>query len=279
MPSREKPDGRKPTLSPTRIGTYLDCVVKYRYIYLDKIGKFYTKARAGFSFGSTLHHVLQDFHAQGAVQTPDEMVSELQQKWIGAGYESKEQEQEHRETGQQIVQAYHTAHQTRIQAQVETFATEKTITCDMGRFKLSGRVDRIDRHADGRLEIIDYKSGRWDTSPEEVANSLAMSCYQLILQRLYPDTPVFATIYCLRSGNQASAELTGAAMEEFAQELASLGDQILDTDFASEEIAPVRLPICPECDFLPRCTRFWHQQERLERQAESQSRQSEYETD
>ena len=47
---------------------------------------------------------------------------------------------------------------------METIATEKTISCDMGRFKLSGRVDRIDRHADGRLEIIDYKSGRWDTS-------------------------------------------------------------------------------------------------------------------
>ena len=79
MPAaREKSDamppktttGRKPTLSPTRIGTYLECAVKYRYIYQDKIGRFYTKARAGFSFGSTLHNVLQDFHEQGATHTP-----------------------------------------------------------------------------------------------------------------------------------------------------------------------------------------------------------------
>ena len=255
-----KSAGRKPTLSPTRIGTYLECAVKYKYIYQDKIGRFYTKARAGFSFGSTLHNVLQDFHEQGATHSAQEMVEELEQKWIGAGYENREQEQAHRETGQQIVQAYHAAHQERVVAQVETLFTEKTISCDMGRFKLSGRVDRIDRHADGRLEIIDYKSGRWDTSAEEVANSLAMCCYQLILTRMYPDTPVFATLYCLRSGNQASAALEGDTLAEFTRELIELGHHILDEDY--DALRPVPLNICPECDFLPRCARYWREQER-----------------
>ena len=252
--------GRKPTLSPTRIATYLDCAVKYKYIYQDKIGKFYTKARAGFSFGSTLHNVLQDFHEQGATHSPQEMVADLEQKWISAGYASREQEQEHRESGQQIVQAYHVAHQERVQAQVETLFTEKTLGCDMGRFKLSGRVDRIDRHADGRLEIIDYKSGRWETSADEVANSLAMCCYQLILTRMYPDTPVFATLYCLRSGNQASYALEGETLTDFARELTELGHHILDEDY--DALRPVPLDICPSCDFLPRCARYWREQER-----------------
>jgi putative RecB family exonuclease len=258
-----KSGGRKPTLSPTRINIYLECAVKYKYIYQDKIGRFYTKARAGYSFGSTLHNVLQDFHEQGATHTPEEMVEELQQKWIGAGYESQEQEQAQREAGQQIVQAYHIAHQERIQAQVETVATEKTISCDMGRFKLSGRVDRIDRHADGRLEIIDYKSGRWDTSAEEVANSLAMCCYQLILKRQYPESPVCGTIYCLRSGNQATAELADDTLEEFARELTDLGNNILADNY--DALRPVPLEICPECDFLPRCARYWRA---IERQSE-----------
>src|SRR5690242_13074770 len=99
--------GRKPTLSPTRIATYLECAVKYRYIYQDKIGKFYLRARPYYSFGSTLHHVLQEFHEQGATHTPEEMVAGVEQNWIAAGYESEEQEQAHRETGHQIVQAYH----------------------------------------------------------------------------------------------------------------------------------------------------------------------------
>lgn len=258
---REKPSTeRKPTLSPTRIATYLECAVKYRYIYIDKIGRFYTRARAGFSFGSTLHHVLQEFHQQGAAQTPDQMVEELEQRWIGAGYETVEKEQAHREAGQQIVQAYHAAHQGRIEAQVETVATEKTISVDMGRFKLSGRVDRIDRYPDGSLEIIDYKSGRLETSPEEVANSLAMSCYQLILKRMHPESRVFGTIYCLRSGHSASAELVDEVLDEFSRELLALGNEILDTEYTL--LTPVPNPACPECDFLPRCSRFWQEQER-----------------
>src|SRR5438067_4348751 len=84
---------RKPTLSPTRIGTYLECAVKYKYIYADKIGRYYTRARAGYSFGSTLHHVLQQFHEQGETHSAEEMVSEMEERWIGAGYGSEEEEQ------------------------------------------------------------------------------------------------------------------------------------------------------------------------------------------
>jgi RecB family exonuclease len=256
------PGARKPTLSPTRISTYLDCAVKYRYIYYDKVGRFYQRARAGFSFGSSLHQTLQHFHEEGATRTPDELVAELAERWIGAGYKSAEQELAHREAGEQIVQSYHAAYQERIAQQAVTFATEKTVSCDMGRFKLSGRVDRIDRYPDGRLEIIDYKSGRLDTSPEEVANDLAMCCYQLIVKRLYPEAPVSATIYCLRSGNQASASLSAEQLETFARELTTLGDLILDQDY--ESLVPVPLPICPYCDFLPRCERYWQEQERSE---------------
>jgi len=248
---------RKPTLSPTRIRTFLECALKYRFVYVDKIGKFYMRSRAGFSFGSTLHHVLQEFHEEGATHTAEEMVTRLETNWIGAGYESAEQEQTHRAAGEQIVQAYHAAHQERAEQQVETWATEKTITCDMGRFKLSGRVDRIDRHADGTLEIIDYKSGRQETSSEEVAGSLAMNIYQLILRRLHPDTPVFATIYCLRSGAQASYALEGETLAIFERDLIELGHTILDTDYSP--LRPVRVPACDDCDFYSRCSRFWRQ--------------------
>lgn len=256
-PSRKTKEkaGRKLTLSPTRIATYLECAVKYRYIYQDKIGKFYLRSRSYFSFGTSLHHVLEEFHAQGTTHTAEEIVTELKQGWVSAGYETPEQERKHQEAGEQIVQAYHAAHQERAQAAVETLATEKTITCDMGDFKLSGRIDRLDRHADGRLEIVDYKSGRWDVTAEEVASDLAMNCYQLILRHLYPDTPIFATIYCLRSGNQASATLEGAALSEFEQDIRVIAEDIQSRDW--NEVKPIRLDICADCDFLTRCERYW----------------------
>lgn len=246
---------RKPTLSPTRISTYLECAVKYRYIYQDKIGRFYLRAKHQFSFGSTLHHVLQDFHEQGATQSPQEMVVAVQEQWISAGYKDAEQEAQHKEAGEQIIQAYHEAHQERVLAQIETIATEKTITCDLGDFKLSGRVDRIDRHADGTLEIIDYKSGRREVTSEQVHDDLAMSCYQLILSELNPGVPITATIYALRSGVSATTRLTAEELAEFRTDLLILAEEILERDYT--ELLPEPLESCPDCDFLRLCQRYW----------------------
>ncbi len=262
MPKASPAKTRKPTLSPTRILTYLDCAVKYKYIYQDKLGRFFLKAKPQLSFGSTLHNVLQTFHEQGAAHTPEEMVTALETQWISAGYTSKEEEQKHKETGEQIVQAYHTAHQERVIAQVETIATEKTITCDLGDFKLSGRVDRIDRHTDGTLEIIDYKSGRWEVTQEQVYRDFAMRCYQLILSDLYPDTPIQATIYCLRSGISATAMLETEERDLFREEILALGDEIIYGDYSG--LIPEPIEMCPECEFLRLCKRYWTKEKQKE---------------
>jgi RecB family exonuclease len=256
MPTPRAP--RKPTLSPTKIRTYLDCGVKYKYVYLDKLGRFYQKSKSYYSFGSSLHHVLQEFHEEGATHAPEQMVVSLQQQWISAGYQSQDEEQTHKEAGERIVQEYHASFQERIAAQIQTLFVEKTITCDLGPFKLSGRVDRIDRHANGTLEIIDYKSGRMETTTEEVAGDLAMNCYQLILQHLYPDIPIIATIYSLRSGSSASASLQEGDSAGFLRDILALGEEILGRDYT--EITPKRIEICPYCDFLPLCERFWKRQ-------------------
>jgi RecB family exonuclease len=229
---------RKPTLSPTRIAAYLDCAMKYRYI-----------------FGSTLHNVLQTFHAEGAVKTREELAADVEQRWISAGYESTEQEAGFRAAGQEIIHAYHAAAQERAARAVETLFTEKTITADMGPFRLQGRVDRIDRHPDGTLEIIDYKSGRLEVTAEEVRDSLAMSVYQLILRRMYPGSRVVSTIYALRSGAQASSEMSAEEAERFGEDILVLGEEILGRDY--ENIEPQPVPACDGCDFLSLCQRHW----------------------
>ncbi|HLJ20317.1 MAG TPA: PD-(D/E)XK nuclease family protein [Stellaceae bacterium] len=246
---------RKPALSPTKIATFLQCAVKYRYIYIDKIGRYYLRARAGFSFGSTLHGVLQGFHAGGERQTAEEMAEELERKWIAAGYESPREEAEYRAAGAEIVTAYRAAQEGRAERGVAAIATERTISLDLARFKLTGRVDRIDRHADGSVEVVDYKSGRLDVTPEEVRASLAMCCYQLILARQYPGSAVSGTIYCLRSGRSATASLSREELDEFERDIVAIGSRILDMDF--QGVAPVPVPACEACDFLSRCRQYW----------------------
>jgi RecB family exonuclease len=253
---------RKPVLSPTRIAIYLDCVVKYRYTYIDKIARYYSRARSYYSFGSTLHHVLQEFHSEGASSSSEALTAAVDQNWIAAGYETPAQESEHREAGHRIVEAYHAAHQERVEQAISTLAVEKMLNWDMGEFRLSGRVDRLDQHADGSLDIIDYKSGRMSVDPSDIEHDLAMACYNLLVRKNYPGQSVVASIYCLRSGEHASFAWTDEQTAVFEEELTLLGQEIVSRDLT--DVPPVPLDICPECDFLPKCRQYWRLQDRDE---------------
>jgi putative RecB family exonuclease len=254
---------RKPEISPTRLRTFLSCRTMYRNDYIDKIGRFYHKARAGFTFGSTLHQTLQDFHEAGgsAVVSATDLIANLDTTWQSQGYKDAAHEQQHKEAAVQILATYHAASEARVD-QTRTFLTEKMLKWDMGPFVLTGRVDRIDEHvSDGALEIVDYKSGRLSVSEEDVKAAIAMSVYQLLAKRNWPDRRVFATIHALRGGVTASASYADDELAELEERLRGIGLEILETDF--EVVRPIPLPdVCPGCDFLPLCTRYWQRQGR-----------------
>ena len=260
-PVEKKP--RKPEFSPTRLKTFLSCPMMYRREYVEKVGKFYHRARAGFTFGSTLHQTLQNFHEAGgsAEVSAEQLVARLETDWQSQGYRDAEHEQAHKDAAVEILAHYHAAATERADT-TQTFLTEKMLKWDLGPFVLTGRIDRIDEHAiDGALEIVDYKSGRMDVTEDDVKGALAMSIYQLLVKRNHPERRVFATIHALRGGVTASAAFTDDELAALEEDVRGLGLLILETDF--EAVPPVPLPgICPDCDFLPLCTRVWKRERR-----------------
>jgi RecB family exonuclease len=243
---------RKSSLSPSKITTYLACPVKYRWTYEDGRGKWYLKARSYYSFGTTLHNVLQRFHDANdqGVSTPDEVLAAYEESWIDAGYSSAEEMAEAYGDGKFIL-VRHAEDTMRRPLTSKTLFVEKQLRADLGPFVLLGRVDRIDQHEDGTLEIIDYKSGRETVSAEDVEADIAMACYQLLLKEKYPDRPVKATIIALRTGVEASYAMLDEDMIQFKQDLLQLGQQILCEDFM--ELLPNHKEMCVRCDFLVLC--------------------------
>ena len=271
-PQKEPRAPRKPSklrLSPTRIGTFLACRMMYRYDYVDKIGRFYHKSYAGNSFGATLHQALHDFHVAGGVESEDSqaLARRAADSWRSAGYDDAAQEALHRELAADILHSYHQA-QAASAGRARLFLAEKMIAWDMGPFVLNGRVDRIDEHvADGALEIIDYKSGRSGVTKESVEEALAMCVYQLIVKRVYPERRVMATIHALRSGETATVELSDEQLARWEDEIRQTGREIIETDW--EAVRPVYLAdVCPDCDFLSLCERYWARQRKIEQESD-----------
>ena len=155
--------------------------------------------------------------------------------------------------GRQIIEA-HVEEALKSPRLARTFMVERQLRHDLGEWVLIGRVDRVDEHPDGSLEIVDYKSQRESVSSEDVATSLAMCCYQLLLKRKFPDRRVFATIHALRTNQAASAEFSEDELAEFENDLLRLGSDVLGRDFA--ETYPTLKPLCERCDFLPLCRQY-----------------------
>ena len=74
---------------------------------MDSHGKWYLKAKSYYSFGSTLHKVLERFHDSGdsGVTTVGDALQAYEESWIDAGYSSQEEMQEAFGEGREIILA------------------------------------------------------------------------------------------------------------------------------------------------------------------------------
>ncbi len=268
----EKPTPQKlPIFSPTKISTFIECPTKYKYVYVDRIGRFYQKPHAYFSFGTTLHQVLQAYHSPGGEQSVEFLLSQLDDRWISAGYESVDEEREYRMRAEEVLRLYHQRALERA-GTVVTDSVERNLSLNLGTFKLSGRIDRIDVHPDGTVEVVDYKSGRDDVTTGDVYGSLAMRCYMLLASRTMLATDIIGTIIALRTCRSASVAITHEQLQQTADEITNLANTILTTNITAVE--PVRIEVCDKCEFLSRCQRTW--KSRAQGLAPSQNSRGEY---
>lgn len=246
---------RKPNLSPSRLSTYLACSSRYRWTYLDRRGRFYLRARSYFSFGTSLHRVLERFHdcEDHGVETVAQAIAALEESWIESGYSSQQEMSEALGEGVAIVEAY-TRRQLERSDQAETVFVERRLTKEYDSFVLLGQVDRLDRHEDGRLEIVDYKSGRAEPTEEDVAVDLAMNVYQLLVREHYPGVPVTSTLMALRTLKSASATPSDSELAEFENDLVFVAGELLNREW--EYVVPTYKPLCRCCEFLPLCRKY-----------------------
>jgi RecB family exonuclease len=225
----------------------------YKYIYIDKIGRFFYTPNPGHTLGGSLHRALQDFHETGGVETQsqEQLIERLRNTWTSTGYSSGEEEQEHLDSAVVMLQTYY---ESAVESGVKTILTEKQIREDYGDFILMGRIDRVDEHPDGTIEVIDYKSGRLSTSEEEVRHDLAMGIYQLLLSKRYPGHRVTGSILCLRTNCKATVELSDSELNEIEEGVKAVAEKILqiseDTVFE-----PEITDLCEDCRFERLCRR------------------------
>ena len=222
-------------LSYSQIETFQTCPMHYKLRYVYSLP---TPPSASQSFGSAIHATLKEFYEQmlNGKKANDKLVYELLDKnWIKEGFLSKKQEGEFLSKGKLYLSGFL---KQGFNPKALPIAMEQKFSIPLGDgLKIGGAVDRIDKFADGTIEIIDYKTGATIPTQREVDKNLQLSFYALAATKI-PELPfgkkpeeIKLSLYYLDSQEKISTTRTTKQLEEATKKTFEVRDEIEKSDF------------------------------------------------
>lgn len=235
---------RQPQYSPSKLGVYQTCPRQYYYQYVRKLPR---RAWANQSFGTSLHRTLQVIHEQGGPQEQslETAKRQLETSWTSAGYDSKAHEAAELARGKELLAAYY---ETWSGVDGTPVILEKRMSAPYKGSVLLGIIDRVDRMADGSLEIIDYKSGfAPDSVRPQTVQQLAI--YHHLIAHKLSETPERHSVHYLASNVRLKVQFTPGLVAEVL-------DRVVETIRALESdkrFIPRLAAHCTWCDYQRYC--------------------------
>ncbi len=149
------------SFSYSKMSTYKECPQKYKFRYILKIPE---KPKYYFAFGTALHKVMEFMYANLKPPFPplEETLKFFRTDWqktsfADKGYASIQKELEGYEEGVKIIEAYYKKHEKDI---FNPLSTEFRTTQEVDGLSIISIVDRIDYLGEGKVSILDYKTGK-----------------------------------------------------------------------------------------------------------------------
>ncbi len=250
--------------SYSQLRTYQDCPLKYKYSRV--LGRV-MGGKAEFSFGNTIHNTLRDFvwqTAEGSNTSQQELFGKpkkqggltfsdllevYEQKWIDSWYESKNQKEEYRKKGKQLLKDFYqkfTEQKSEIAIVDGSPALELAFNIKIGAFPITGKIDRVDQLSDG-VKLIDYKTGK----PKEKLSKddkQQLALYQIAAEKQYGLQVKELTYYYLDNGAELSFISSGKDKQGLQEKVVTQITEMKKSDFPPEPGFRCRF-----CDFKQIC--------------------------
>ncbi len=235
-------------LSYTQIQTFLDCPLHYRARYHLKIP---SQPTASLSFGSSIHNTLKDYFADPS----QEILALYRKNWLPEGYLNSEQAKLFFTKGELYLTRYL---EQEYDPTIKTVSLEQMFTAPLTFnkqfIKIGGKIDRVDVLPDGRIEIIDYKTGANSLSEKEAQDNLQLSFYALAatLMREAPfgrkPEEIKLSLYYFDEQKKVSVVRTADQLEAAKEKIFEIADQIAKSDFKCTHGM-----FCRNCEFKMLC--------------------------
>ena len=248
-----------PALSASRAKEYERCQLQYRLHVLDGYREPETRAKA---LGTVVHAVLEELFAlDPSDRTPQKARAQVEPQYqafaaknpeVAALFTDDADRQAWLDDARALIDSYFAIEQPQW---IAPAAREQRVTTTTERgVRLLGFIDRVDQAPDGRLRVVDYKTGK-APGPRYVGEALyQMRFYALLLARTQVLPSRMQLVY-LRAGQVITLDPTADEIHDFERQIDRLWDRI-EHDIEHDSFTPRKNPLCNWCGVRSLCPLF-----------------------
>jgi putative RecB family exonuclease len=259
--------------SHSKIETFEQCRLKFKYRYIDKIIPEIAKGIEAH-LGDIVHKTLEWLYIQvieKRVPSINDVISFYSEKWqenyshdmpiVNKTMTAKD----YFNRGVEFLVNYYMKHSP---FQDNTIATEKRIEINLdekGEKKLIGFIDRLSHNIkENEIEIHDYKTSNSMWSREKIEDSRQLSIYSLAIKDIYgKDKKVCMTWHFLAHDMKICVRRTNEELDRFKKEIIEIIEGIEKT----KEFPPSKSQLCYWCEYMNICP-VWNKPYKREKQEE-----------
>lgn len=246
------------TLSPSRAGDFKTCPQLFKFRAIDRIPEPTTIHQAR---GTTAHVALQRlFDLPSIERTPEVLFDLFRQAWT----ELREEEDyrhlfatvdDEREWGVDSMRLLANYFRIEDPARLEPLDRERDMLEDLEGIAIRGILDRIDRDAEGRLVITDYKTGK--APPERFAFGafFALKIYALLTRRATGETPAEVRLLYLNGPTMYRCAVDDNQLDAMDRQLRALWHRI-EAALDDDRFPPRPGKLCDWCSYRQLCPAF-----------------------
>lgn len=238
------------------LDTYRDCPFKYKARYYFSITG---EESISLRMGSVYHDILLKFFTGSGGYSWDKLLHIIDQEFEKEYFEFPSLKNELISKITTDLKRYHDNY---LPPEPESSIMEKKFSFKIKKLQIEGRVDQINHLLEGKLELVDFKSGSSGYSKQDLKDEIQLKIYRLAIDKdkklhsLLSDGGVLMKYMC--PGNEKESEFFMPDDYYDRQEIGSLieelAERIIREDFGDY---PKSFMSCKYCEYKLICPRFY----------------------
>jgi putative RecB family exonuclease len=250
------------TFSHSRLSTYEQCTLRYKYAYIDKLKTDVSTTIEAF-MGDMVHQTLEKLYKDlkfEKINTLDELLVFFDDIWVTNWSDEiiivkKDYNQDnYRDIGRRMIRDYYETYHPFNQSRTIGLETQDYMDLN-DEYKIHVRIDRLASPEDGVYEIHDFKTNSTLKTQEDLDQDRQLAIYALGVKTKYPDAKKIILIWHFLAFNkEMRSSRTDLELETLRNDTIDLIKKIeSETTFV-----PKVSGLCDYCQFKSVCPEWSH---------------------